>query len=349
MDIEKQAVTLKSFSDDAETISILLKKLSNDEYNRKKLLVSMTADEKTISILLKNLTANEFRLESLLRSHQLIIKILNRMSSETVQTKKLHELCGRVFAGEIEKTVRNMNNYTAPPQKPQESPPKKRKSSPKKRKSSPKKQKSSPKNRKNSEKKTQNPPKMKKTGEKRKVLEKKIQNSPKIVKKRKKSRAINECCLRAEQISRICEDINNECTHIFETTKTKKHSVISNAIDITVLTTESWKNVYYTNYIIGEEIANIKKGSNGVVQIYFDDRSQQLILGCCYERKGIYTNLFTILSDNDSIQKMNIPKDVKNGLIVMFQLIKEKELVRELCDQNDAFGIKDKIIQMHDE
>ena len=112
---------------------------------------------------------------------------------------------------------------------------------------------------------------------------------------------------------------------------------------------ESWKNIYYRNYDLGEEIAKCNKGTNGLVEIYFDDRQKHLILNCNYEKKSIDTNFYVLLDDFDNVNSLKVHKDVKNSLVVLLEVIKNTGLVRELSEEDTLFGINNRIIQIHSE
>lgn len=292
------------------------------------LLKSMSIDAETISILLKSLTADEFDRERLIRCYKFIMNVLVKCyppSIKMVTKDDLHTVCSDVFATELTKAAKSVKSVQKPTNKV------------KKAVKAAKVDKPSPKKRK----KTSTPRKKPSTVKKKvKTVKKTIIRQPnvsKVANPQKKTILNNECLLNVENITTIRDDIKNERTYVSENDKDRRISSHC----------PSWKNIYYANYIIGREMPTYKKVIANVVEIYFDDRSQQLILSCNYERKSSDINCFIVLSDYASIAKMHISKNTKNALIVLFTLIKETGLVRELSQDDDMFGVKDKIIQVH--
>jgi len=152
----------------------------------------------------------------------------------------------------------------------------------------------------------------------------------------KKAKICNECFLTTAQITMIKGDIENDimCVRIDLSEDVQFES-------------ESWKNVYYRNFRMGKEIADSQNGSNGLVELYFDDQQQKLILNCKFEKKGLEYNYCVSLLEYDVIDRMSLSKETKNALVVLLEAIKSVGVVREISQDECIFGVSNRIIQVN--
>ena len=269
---------------------------------------------KTIDVLLNGLSVANFDKDTLVSSYEFIINVLRQWPNEKINLEQFRGVCSNIFNGERENMMKqiSMSSKIKEETKKEEIKSVEKVSKPIKRSRS-------------SVKKTE-------TSKKRKSSPEKKESVP--VKPKKKNIDKNESCFSTENLLKIQEDIRNDVT-------------ITSKSDKNTTKTESWKNVYYRNYDMGQEIASNYGGSNGIVEIYYDDRQTQLILNCSYDKKGTSCNHYVVLDDTDNIVSLKASKEVKNGMYVMLELIKETGFVRELCQDDAIFGVTNKIIQVH--
>jgi chemotaxis protein histidine kinase CheA len=261
-----------------------------------------------------------------------------------IKKSQLRETCSLVFSGAMEdmiESIKNSQNQPISEEKPAESS-QKREKYPQKKENSPKKKQKTGKKQKKEEKKESPTRKEEKKSAKRDRSQSKNRENPKkrkVSDKKfsKKCTIRNECCLSIENIAKIRDDIEKEVYFVSENG------------NIDVNNNEPWKNSYYRNYDLGEEIAKSKGGYSGLVEIYFDDRQQHLILSCNYEKGGVNTSFYVLLDDFDNVNGLKVNKDVKNGLVVLLELIKSVGLVRELSQDNSIFGVAGQTILIHED